>query len=90
VLPYVTELELPRLLALADQSGLECLGFDPCNYLDRQVGARLQQAYRRLGPQALARLHQARSDPGYEPELRELIRRCAAGRETSGGRPTET
>jgi len=82
VLPHVTERELPRLLELAEQADLECLGFDPCNYLDRQVGARLRQAYQRLGPRAIARLNQARDDPAYEQELQELIREARAGRKT--------
>ena len=85
VLPYVTERELPRLLDLAEQADLQCLGFDPCNYLDRHVGAKLQQAYQRLGPRAVARLKQARSDPGYEQELREFIRRCTVGRGVEAG-----
>jgi DNA repair photolyase len=76
VLPYVTERELPRLLDLAQQADLECLGFDPCNYLDRHVGAKLLRAYQRLGPTALARLKQARDDPAYEAGLRERIRAC--------------
>jgi DNA repair photolyase len=80
VLPYVTERELPRLLDLAKQAGLECLGFDPCNYLDRHVGTKLLQAYQRLGPKAIARLKQARDDPAYEPDLRELIRRSTQER----------
>jgi DNA repair photolyase len=85
VLPYVTERELPRLIELAQQANLECIGFDPCNYLDRHVGAKLQQAYQRLGRTALARLRQAREDPAYEPELQELIRKC---REAGGTRAT--
>ncbi|MBM3477567.1 MAG: radical SAM protein [Armatimonadetes bacterium] len=83
VLPYVTERELPRLIELARQADLECIGFDPCNYLDRQVGAKLQQAYHRLGRTALARLRQAREDPGYAQELQALIQRCTDG---GGGR----
>jgi len=78
VLPHVTERELPRLLELVREADLECMGFDPCNYLDRHVGAKLQQAYERLGRTALARLRQAREDPAYGLELQELIRRCTA------------
>jgi len=79
MLPYVTELELPRLLDLAERADLERIGFDPCNYLDRHVGAKLQQAYQRLGPKAIARLNEARHNPGYEEELQALIRRCTEG-----------
>jgi len=75
-LPYVTERELPRLLQMAREARLECMGFDPCNYLNRHVGNRLAQAYRRLGPTALARLNEARGDPHYEKHLRAWIERC--------------
>ncbi|MGQ9732212.1 MAG: radical SAM protein [Candidatus Zipacnadales bacterium] len=84
VLPYVTEHELPRLLELTAQGGLECLGFDPCNYLDRQVGARLLNAYRRFGPQGLARLRQARDDPTYEEKLRERFRQLTEASPSGG------
>ena len=86
VLPYVTERELPRLLDLAEEADLYCAGFDPCNYLDRHVGAKLQQAYERLGPKALARLNEARSDPDYRQEVEELFSRCTAARQ--GASPT--
>lgn len=79
VLPYVTERELPRLLEIAAEAGLECIGFDPCNYLTRHVGGKLLQAYRRLGPAAITRLNQARTDPRYQENLQALIDRYRAG-----------
>lgn len=75
VLPYVTERDLPDLLDAARTAGCGVGGFDRTNYLDRQPGARLREAYRHLGPEALERLEQARHDPQYEADIGRLLGR---------------
>jgi hypothetical protein len=60
------------------------VGFDDCHYLQRHVGGKLRGAYAELGREAVARLDQAARDPGYEGELRDLVRRSMAGRSIEG------
>lgn len=80
VLPYITERDLPELLDRAEQTGCRFVDFDLLNYLDRHVGEKLQEAYEQLGPEALARLEEARHGTGYEPAVRRLISRAMCGR----------
>ena len=80
VLPYVTERDLPELLDRAEQAGCRFVGFDMLNYLDRHVGGKLREAYQHLGPEAFARLEEARHSAGYEPAVRRMISRAMRGR----------
>ncbi len=75
ILPYVTERDLPALLDAAEAAGAQVGGFDMVHYLRRHVWGKTRWAYGKLGPEAVARLEQARNDPGYETEVRELVRR---------------
>lgn len=84
VLPWVTERDLPELLDCAEEAGSRFVNFDMLNYLDRHVGAKLREAYRHLGPEALARLEEARDRVRYEPEVRRTIARLMRGRRFGG------
>lgn len=86
ILPYVTERDMPALLESAQESGLDFVGFDTLHYLRGHVGGKMRRVYRRLGQEAKARLEQARNDPAYERELRQLIDELTAGRSV----PVET
>jgi len=80
VLPYVTERDLPALLDRAEEAGCRSVSFDLLNYLERDVGVKLRKAYQHLGPEAQARLEQARDASRYEPGVRQLIARHMRGR----------
>lgn len=80
VLPYITERDLPALLGRAEQAGCRFVDFDLLNYLGRHVGGKLREAYEKLGPEALARLEEARHSARYEPTVRRLISRAMRGR----------
>lgn len=80
ILPQVTETDLPALLDAAEGAGLDFVGFDTLHYLRGHVGGKIRRVYERLGPEACARLAEAREDPAYEQQLRELIDRAMQGR----------
>ena len=80
ILPYVTERDLPALVDAAEAAGAQVGGFDMVHYLRRHVWGKVRWAYEKLGPEAVARLEQARNDPGYESEVRQLVRRTMEGR----------
>ena len=80
ILPYVTERDLPALLQAAEDAGLDFVGFDMLHYLTGHVGGKLRDVYRKVGPEAVARLDQARNDPAYEGEVRRLVGELTAGR----------
>jgi DNA repair photolyase len=80
ILPYFTEQDLPRLLDTAETLGLDYVGFDMLNYLHSHVGEKLRPVYAVLGSAALRRFEQARSDPSYETQVKEMVRGLIRGR----------
>ncbi len=82
ILPYVTERDLPALLDAAETAGADVGGFDLVHYLRGHVWGKTRWAYGKLGPEAVQRLEQARRDPGYEDEVRRLVRAATEGRRT--------
>jgi DNA repair photolyase len=86
VLPHVTERDLAALLDRIEQAGCQSVSFDMLNYLDRHIAGKMREAYAQLGSQALARLEQARTDPGYEASVQVQIEREMKGRGLSWSR----
>jgi DNA repair photolyase len=84
VLPYVTERDLPHLLDRIEAAGVTSVSFDMLHYLREHVGGKMQPAYVRLGRAAQARLKQARDDPAYEDEVRQVMQRAIEGRKLGG------
>lgn len=80
VLPYLTEQDLPELLAQAEAAGCRFASFDLLRYLDRHVGGALREAYKHFGAEAQMRLAQARYADRYEPQVRDVIARACQGR----------
>lgn len=80
VLPYVTERDLPELLDRAEAAGCQFVNFDMLHYLDRHISADMREGYKQLGPEAEARLQEARDTQRYEPQVRALIDRAMKGR----------
>lgn len=83
VLPYVTERDLAALLNRIEQVGCQFTSFDMLNYLDRHIAGKMREAYGKLGPEALARLEEARTDPGYEAAVQVQVEREMKGRRLS-------
>lgn len=77
ILPYITEQDMRALLQIAEDVGLDFVGFDTLNYICGHVGSKVRPIYEYLGGEALERFEQAKRDPLYKHELQKLIAKLA-------------